>query len=269
MHHIFILHALRALLAGSVLLIIAIITRRPVPKTMQTWLKLAGIGLGATTMAFLGMIHASEFISPGLATVIANTQPIFAAIFGYFILNEHLSFQSKIGVFTGFSGIVVIALPGINMSGDMFIIGLVYLIFAAFGITFSNIIIRQIADNVDAIMAMAIQLLIGAIPLIFMAIYLEDTSDIKWTKEFLSSLLVLSIGGTALAYWLWCKILATIELARANVFTYLVPVLGLMMGVYFYDEKFSIQTLMGISLTLISIVLVNSKKTKNETGKRT
>jgi len=251
--------ALRALLAGVTLLVIALILRRPMPSRAMDWLWLAGIGVGATSLAFLGMFHASAFISPGLATVIANAQPILAAALGGLALREHLGRRGQAGLLVGFLGILLIALPGVAVGGGDYVSGLAYLLLAALGITFSNVLIRRIAGSVDAIMAMAIQLLIGALPLVLAAVATEEIADITWTGEFITSLLALSLGGTALAYWLWCKVLETTELARANVFTYLVPVLGLLMGVLFYDERIGITTVIGILFTLAAISLVNVK----------
>lgn len=252
--------ALRALLAGLTLLLVAVALRRPLPRGTKTWLQLGWIGLGATTLAFLGMFHASEFISPGLATVIANSQPLLAGVLGYLILRERLGKIGIAGLIIGFSGIVLIALPGINTAGMNFVAGLAYLLLAAIGITVSNVLIRRIAGTVDAIMAMAMQLLIGSVPLAVAAVVMEDTGDIAWTGAFVVSLLSLSLAGTALAYWLWCKVLESVELYRANVFTYFVPVLGLMMGALFYDERIGIMTAFGVLLSLAAISLVNLKQ---------
>jgi len=251
--------ALRALLAGVVLLLVAVALRRPLPRDMKTWLQLGWIGLGATTLAFLGMFHASAFISPGLATVIASTQPILAAVLGYLLLSERLDKFSVVGLIFGFAGIVLIAWPETNNERTDYAMGLGYLLLAAMGITVSNVFIRRVAGSVDAIMAMAIHLLIGAVPLMLAAVVIEDTGDIVWTGEFIVSLLSLSLLGTAFACWLWCKVLETTELYRANVFTYLVPALGLLMGVLFYDERIGITMIFGVLLTLVSISLVNPK----------
>ncbi len=128
--------ALRAFLAGVTLLAIALIMKRPQPRDIGTWLMLGTIGLGATTLGFFGMFHASEFISPGIATVIANTQPLMAAVLASLVLKERLSRFGKIGLLLGFFGIVLIALPSLmsNMNGN-YTLGIFYIVLAAAGIT--------------------------------------------------------------------------------------------------------------------------------------
>ena len=76
-------------------------------------------------------------------------------------------------------------------------------------------------------------------------------------------LLGLALPGTALAYWLWYRVLGEVELNRANSFSFLVPIFGLAMGVVFYQESISVLTASGIILTVLGIVLVNwpGKKT--------
>ena len=150
---------LRALLAGAVLLLIALALRLPMPRGWRVWLSLAVIGLGATTLGFIGMFHAAEFISPGLATVISNTQPLMAAVLAHFFLNEHLNVYGKLGLSLAFLGIVLITLPQLTVGeAGNYPIGIAYITLAAIGITFSNIEIRRTAGTLDPLVAMGWQL---------------------------------------------------------------------------------------------------------------
>ncbi len=246
--------AIRAFLSGGVLLAVALALGHRLPRCIQDWLALAAIGVGATTLAFFGMFHAAEFVSPGMATVIANTQPLMAAMLAHWFLGERLSARGKIGLMLGFLGIVLIAVPQLTSNGgDAFRIGIAYIIVSAFGISLSNVIIKHIASRIDPLVAMGVQLVFGGIPLAVIAVTTEDPTTVRWTVEFLISLIGLSLAGTALAYWMWCTVLKSVELSRANAFTFLVPLFGLGMGVSFYGERISVVAIMGIVLTLIGI----------------
>jgi len=250
--------AIRAFIAGVTLLVIALILRRSLPKGWKVWFILTLIGLGATTLGFFGMFHASEFVSPGIATVVSNTQPLMAILLALFILGEDLDTRGKLGMFLGFLGIVLIALPGLLSTSDStYLTGIGYILLSALGITISNVLIRYIAAQIDALTAMGLQLFLGSIFLALIAIITEDTSTVEWSPTFLFSLLGLSLPGTALAYWLWCHVLKKTELNRANVFSFLVPIFGLIMGAVFYEETYDLLVLAGIGLILTSIILVN------------
>ena len=102
---------LRAFIAGAALFGLGLMLGRPVPRGLRIWGILFFVGLGATSLAYLGMFHAAEFVSPGIATVIANTQPLLAAILAGMFLNEHLDNIGKTGLALGFAGIILIAAP--------------------------------------------------------------------------------------------------------------------------------------------------------------
>ena len=177
------------------------------------------------------MFHAAEFVSPGLATVIANTQPLLAAVLAAFWLGEKLSLIGSIGLFAGFAGIVLIALPDFLADGnESYVIGVLYIILAAAGVTLSNVLIKSIAGKVDSLSAMGVQMLLGSVPLVIAAVSMEEPTTINWTPVFIASLLVLAMAGSALVYWLWFSALETVPLNRANAFSFLIPVFGLILG---------------------------------------
>lgn len=255
--------ALRAFLAGICLLIPAMIMKRRQPKDLKSWAMLTAIGLGATTLGFFGMFHASEFVSPGIATVIANTQPLMAAVLAAAVLKEHLDGKGKTGLLLGFTGIVLIALPSLlSGAGANYALGIFYIILGAVGITLSNVLIRYMARRIDALSAMGWQLVIGSFFLAVIAFFTEDMSAVTWNAPFILSLLGLALPGTALAYWLWYRVLGEIELNRANAFSFLVPIFGLLLGVVFFQEKIGALTTGGIGLTILGIILVNWPKGK-------
>lgn len=250
--------AIRAFIAGATLLVIALLLRRALPKGLKTWFMLTMVGFGATTLGFFGMFHASEFVSPGIATVISNTQPILASLLAFFILGEYLNTRGKLGLLLGFLGVILIALPGLlSNSGSTYLAGISYILLSASGITISNVLIRYIANQIDALTAMGWQLILGSVLLALIAVVTEDPATVQWSPEFLFSLLGLSLPGTAMAYWLWCDVLKITELNRANAFSFLVPIFGLVIGMAFYEETYSPLVLAAIVLILLGIILVN------------
>ncbi|QEE35299.1 DMT family transporter [Octadecabacter sp. SW4] len=251
---------LRAVLAGATLVGLAMALGRPFPRGRRMWMTLAVVGFGATSLGFLGMFHAAEFVSPGLATVIANTQPLLAAMLGVAWLGERLARVGWIGLLIGFAGILVIALPRLLAGGqDGSAIGFAYIVLAAAGVTISNVAIKSIAGQVDAIYAMGLQLLMGSVPLAIAAALLEDQSTIVWNTTFTLSLLGLALFGSALVYWLWFSVLEAVALNRAIVFSFLAPIFGLTIGALFFAERLSGIQFFGIALVILGIVFVNLK----------
>ena len=251
---------MRAVIAGATLLGLAFALRRPFPRGWKSWAGLTVVGFGATSLGYFGMFHAAEFVSPGMATVIANTQPLLAAGLASVVLGERLTVWGKSGLALGFLGILVIAAPQLFAAGQKsYVIGVSYIILAALGISVSNVMLKRIADTVDPMMAIGLQLLIGSIPLAVIAAMTEDITLIQWSPNFLFALLGLALFGSALVYLIWMSVLTEVPLSKANAFSFLVPVLGLIMGLIFYDEALGWPELSGIFLALTGVTMVTQK----------
>lgn len=254
--------AARAVISGFTLIFIAVILGRPFPKDPRVWIILSCIGFGATSLGFFGMFHAAEFVSPGIATVIANTQPLLAGGIGVIVLRERLGLKACIGLIFGFLGILIIAMPKFILGTETnFSIGVFYILMAALGVTASNVLIRKIASQVDPFMAMGFQLLIGSVPLIIYAAATDELFSLRWTMEFTITLLTLSLLGTSLAYWIWMSVLKTVPLYRANTYSFLVPVFGILIGMLFFQELLTPYDLIGIAIAISGVVLVSTRST--------
>lgn len=248
--------ALRAVLAGAVLLLVAAYFREPIPKGWSTWGWIGLAGLGMTGFGYFGMFHAAEFVAPGLATVVANTQPIFAGVLAFAFLGERLAWRGWIGMLIGFAGVLIIVGPQILAEdGRSTSIGVLYVLLAALGVAAGNLAIKKLADCVEAAMAMGLQLLVGAVPLSVIALLTEEPGDIDWSTSFVVSLLGLALPGTALAFWLWQSTLRALPLSKANVFSYLVPFLGIMIGAAFFAEPLNLTVIIGLGFAVLGVYL--------------
>lgn len=244
--------ALRAALSGGVLLLAAQALRRPPVAGGSIWGGLVLVGLTATSLGFFGMFYGGGRVSPGLATVIANTQPLIAAVLAWGFLDEHLRAVQRWGLAAGFAGIVLIGAPSLSGS-DSQLLGIVYILIAAVGIAVSNVVLKRLAGRVDILRAMGWQLLIGAVPLALLATAVEDISRIHWSWPFVVNLVVLSAIGTSAAFVLWFALLQRARLSQLNVFTFLTPIFGLVMGAAFFAERIHGIELAGIGLSLLGI----------------
>jgi drug/metabolite transporter (DMT)-like permease len=249
--------AMRAVLAGFCLLLLGVLFGRPASRSLRCWALIALVGLGATSLGFLGMFHAAEFVSPGLATVIANTQPILATVLGHALLGERLKTAGKAGLMAGLAGIATIAWPGLA-SGEVrgYSLGIAYVVLAAVGVSVGNVAIKRLTGHVDAVMAMGFQMLIGAAPLALLSILTEDIASLAWSTEFVLVLVTLSVFGSSLVFWLWFSALEKVDLNRANAFTFLVPIFGLAIGAALFEERLGWLQGVGVVLVLSGIALV-------------
>ncbi len=252
------LAALRSLLAGASLLVAGMLYKLPLLPERGTWLTLVIISLTFTSLGFAGMFLAGERVSPGLATVIANAQPLLAALLGVFVLAERVTGTRGLALLAGFAGIVVIALPGLQgQSNNSTLPGISFVLVGATGVAIGNVLLKRIAHQVEPVTAMAWVLLLGALPLIAAATIFEQATPIDWSMASVSNLVVLSVFGTALAFVLWLDVLRRSELILLNTYTFLTPVFALVIGMLFYNEQLTPVEWFGVAIIVFSILLAS------------
>lgn len=249
------LAALRSFVAGAGLLLPAIVLRRAWPRGWRVWLGLLGTGLTVTSMGFGGMFLAGGLVSPGLATVLANVQPLIAAVLGFFLLGERLGSRRRVGLSLGFGGILLVALPGFVVSGaNSTPAGISYILLGAVGVAAGNVLLKKLAGQVDLLMATGWQLVLGGIPLWVVAQLWEAPQQVTWNLTFVAVLLALGLLGTAVAFALWFSLLHRSELNRLNTATFLTPAFALILGALFFSESLQWVEMLGIAFILTSVL---------------
>ncbi|MEP1290593.1 MAG: DMT family transporter [Nitratireductor sp.] len=252
--------ALRAALGGATLMAVALATGVSWPAAGRQWRWILVAGVGMSGIGYFGMFHGAEFVAPGLATVMSNGQPLIAGLLATAFLGERTGAAGWSGLVIGFVGVAVIALPSFRPGAsatDM--IGLGYVLLATTGVAVGHIAIKRLAEEVAPVMAMGLQLSVGAFLLAGLAIAFEDPTRIDWTGRFVVALLGLALPGTALAFWLWQITLARLTVSQAVAFSFIVPVIGLTVGWAFFEETVTTLTIAGAVLSVIGVWLATGQ----------
>ncbi|MEQ9363279.1 MAG: DMT family transporter [Leptospirales bacterium] len=250
---------LRACLAGLFLLLLSLRGEGALNVarefTFREWGLLILTGLSFTALGFAGMFLAGGKIGPGLATVLANLQPLMAAVLAHFLINEKLSAARITGLGVAFAGILFIAGPAFfeNDSSDG-VEGVLFLLMGAVGTAAGNIGLKRVSGFAPPLFAAGFQFLFGGLTLLSASSVLEPNASIDWSLNFTFSLFVLSFLGTALATVLWLQLLARNPLNRVNLFSYLAPIFAMMIGVAFFAERPGPLEIVGIVLIFIGIL---------------
>jgi drug/metabolite transporter (DMT)-like permease len=256
--------ALRSLVAGAGLLLPSLWLRLPMPRGRQAWLGLLAVGFTSTGMGFAGMFLAGGLVSPGLATVLANTQPLIAAVLAYFALGERLGPRRRLGLTVGFIGILFIALPGFGSGGaGAGPESVAYILIGTLGVALGNVMWKRLAGRVNPVTSAGWQFVFGGVPLLLASSVFERSVEISWTPSFVIVLLALALPGTALAFALWFWLLSRNSLTRLNTFTFLTPAVALFIGVLAFAESLQIVETAGILLALIGAWWARGEKRRS------
>ena len=247
--------ALRSLIAGLGLVVPALALRRPLPQKARLWLSILGISLSYTVAGFAGMFLAGTRLSPGLASILTNTQPLIAAVLALLLLGERLGRKRLYCLLLGFLGVVLTTVPSFNggQALENSLLGMSYVFLAVMGVAVGNILIKRLKQEIDLLMLAAWQFLIAAAVLFLLAQWLEAPLLVAWNARFLLTLFLLGLGGTSLPFLLWIWLMQRTELTPLNTFSFLSPIFALIISAIFFGERLQWIQITGIIITLYGV----------------
>jgi len=245
--------ALRALLGGSILAVVAAIGRRPLPRTPRIWGRIGMLGLVNVSLAFAAMFAGIAGLATGTAAVLANAQPLLILLPAWWLFGERVSVRAGLALAVGFGGLLVVAIPGGGGSGAL--LSLV----AAAAVTAGTLMVRGLA-GVDVVVASAAHFLFGGGVLAVVALIVEGVPHIAWTPRFVLVLAFLGVVATAATTLAWFVEAQRCPLSSLTVWMFLIPVFGLLIGIAALGERPDAWTGTGIVLVLVSMWVAMTKQ---------
>ena len=175
------------------------------PRPQVAWRYLAAfgffIGFGQFGLLFWAM---QDNISPGLASLVVQTQVFFTILLAAWMFSERVRPIQIAALIVSFAGISLIAT---HTDGSTTILGLIVVLVAAFSWSCGNLTIKKVGE-VNMIAFLAWSSIFAIPPLFFMAWWLEGSelmvSSIR--QASLNSWLVViwqTVGNTLIGYGLW------------------------------------------------------------------
>lgn len=238
--------ALRAMLAGIALLTVALVQRRPLPRSVRDWLDISVLGLVNVTIAFAAMFAAVIGLSTGAAAVLANSQPLLILLPAWWLFGERPRRASVVALVIGLLGLLMVALPGGGGTGAWLSLT------ASVAITAGTLLARSLA-RLDVVMVSAWHFIIGGAVLAVWSAVVEGAPRITWTPRFMAVLLFLSLVGTAAAFVVWFDESRRSRLDQLTAWTFLVPVVGIALSLGLLGERPSGWTISGLTVVLLAL----------------
>lgn len=206
---------------------------------------------------FLGMKHGY----PGLASIIFTTvTPIATYFLSTFFDNHKLRGTDIIALVLGaFGALIILKIWNISLSNLLDSSNLYFMLSAIIWAVITIIAQKNLKDMSPYQFTFYYSLLATIIILIFIPnlsgayLYSHDF----WLGMLLHSIIASAIGTTI--YFYSASIVGSI---KASSYMYILPFVTTVLSYFIFDETFSIYTLLGIILIVISLILIN-KKDKN------
>ena len=261
---------LRFTLAVFLMLVIGLIFRRNEILGLQCIAKrdIPLFILGGLFQPFLYFIFETytyqSFDSPTIAEALLSTQPVFAPIFAFVLLREHITRNNIIGIVLSTIGMLMLLLMG----AENFTLGNPWGILLAF-LTVSmsvsySVVLRRIPSRysplsivfyVQSISLILFYILWGTTHLSPLTSQLSAFNAQLSTLNSLLAVLYLAVLASVAAFILFCYTVRKIGVTRANVFNNIRPVFTAILMWLMFDERLPVWKMIGIIVIIIGLFI--------------
>jgi drug/metabolite transporter (DMT)-like permease len=234
------------------------------PSTLQQWRLVTTLSLMQNILPFALFAWGEERITSSAATMMNATTPLWTAIIAAAALlpGERLSARRVGALLAGLAGVLVIVEPWDNGVGGQVIGDLACLGAAAcygFGFVFTS---RYIIGAMPTRAAAVGQIVSGAPIAILIATVTTITTHDAPHVDLHIFLAVLALGAlsTGVAFLLSFHLQETTGPTATSAVTFLMPFVGVVLGVLVLDEKIGWNVALGGALVLVSALRVRPKR---------
>ncbi len=262
-------------IASVGLLALQFLRGRRIPTDPRVLIPLIVIGVGNTAIPFLLISWGETIIESSMASILQSTASLFTLIVAHFFFeDERMSAQRVGGMLAGFVGVVVLFSANIE-GGRVLVTGLLgqlaivaaSMFYATFTTYSRTVLQRQKVEPLTvAAMAMTSAAVVMGIAMFAAPLFGGPSPVWLWdvSRNASTALITLSVFNTLAAYGIFYFIVASLGASRAAMVTYVVPVVGLLLGVVFLNESLTWHLLMGAALILGGIGIVNLPRTRKQ-----
>jgi drug/metabolite transporter (DMT)-like permease len=228
----------RFIFAGLVLLVFALISRKPVFQLdRRTFGQVTLVGLTQTSLQYVFFYIGLAYATGVKSSIMNATGTFFSVLLAHYIYkNDRLSFNKVLGCVVGFAGVMVVNFSEGLLSFDFTLLGEGFVVIAAFVLSAASIYGKKVSQRVDSVVLTGWQLAIGGLALLLIGFATGGSLAGFTVKSTL--LMVYLVVLSSAAFSLWTILLKYNRVSMITVFNFMVPIFGTMLSAVFLDERF-------------------------------
>ena len=224
------------------------------------------MGIIGTAIPMTAFISSLNYLSSGISSIIGTTSPALTVILAHFLLkNERMTGRIVLGVVTALSGALLLILLGesgldtedaVNPLG--YILVFTANISSSFGIIYARQFVRELSPfQVTSVRALVTMVIVLPIGLYFGGIDFSMVTSVGYTSLAYSSI-ISSFAGFILSLY----IIKRFGVATSVMVHYMIPIVATVTGVLLLNEKITVGMVIGMSIILGGISIINSKRSE-------
>ncbi|MBQ9221372.1 MAG: DMT family transporter [Succinivibrio dextrinosolvens] len=228
-------------------------------------------------MSVVGIFLHNSLLFEGLrytpasnAAIIESIGPSVTSILAFFFIGERLSSSGWLGILVSCFGAIFIVCKGSfnTLVNFEFNIGELLVLVCEIMWSVYVIISWRLSANISALVVTAYTGLFGATLCLITGLCLDSLHVYRFTLSDAGYFFVLSVFAGVVSFASWNYAIARVGASKGSTFIYLVPVFGVMFGVFLLDELFSLYEFVGALFVVVGMFFSIRAKTSTKQNRR-
>jgi drug/metabolite transporter (DMT)-like permease len=258
----FLMAAARFIISGGCLLVWRRAAGDARPTALE-WRNAAIIGFFLLVGGNGGVVWAAQFIPSSLSALLVATVPLWMVLIDTLRPGgTRPGLKSALGILVGFCGAAMLIGWSAGNAGAMNLAGAVAVVFASIFWAIGSLYGRTAPLPDSLLLATGMEMLIGGIAQIFIALALGEWSSFDAAAVSQRSALALVyltvIGSCAFVAYAWLLRMAPTPLVAT--YAYVNPLVAVLLGYFLADEPMTARTLIAAALVIGSVILVSGSQ---------
>ena len=251
--------ALSAVRVGvaSVVLIPILLAQGLGPELRRHWKPIFIVGVVNSALPFLAFSYAALSITAGLSSIFNATAPLFGALVAWLWLRDRLTGARVLGLVIGFAGVLWLAWNNVNQEASFKPGGSGWAVVACLA---ASALYGLSASLTKRYLGGVVPLAVATGSQVSATCFLSVPAVLWWPQAAPSSsawtsVLLLGVLCTGLAYILYFRLIANTGPANAIAVTFLIPAFAVLWGWMFLAEQITTTMVVGCAVILLGTAL--------------
>jgi drug/metabolite transporter (DMT)-like permease len=252
---------LRFTAAGLILITGLRVTGQPLA-ARQSWGVIVLSGFLLLVIGNGAVVWAEQYVASGLAAVMVAMVPFWNVVVEALLADgERATPRTWSGLAVGFAGIVVLVWPELfagGPGGGWFVAGVIALQLACAGWALGTSVTKRNTVSSSPAAMSAMQMLAAGLMFLAIATLTGEWKELAFTVRSASAILYLVVFGSIVAFSAYVYALKHLPIATVSLYSYVNPLIAVVLGTVLLSEPFSGRTLVASALVFAGIAVVRS-----------
>lgn len=267
----FFMAGIRFLIAGLIVFVFLRARHVPLPRRFH-WRSAAMIGAFMIVGGNGFVTWSEQQVPSSIAALVIATVPLWITLFNWLIYRGgRPGKQIVIGLVLGFIGISLLIGPGQIFGTATFdLLSLLILLMAPILWSFGSLYSRQASLPNNVFMSVAMEMLVGGVLLMIAGLITGEANVLNVaaiSTRSLVAMLYLTVFGSIIALTAYVWLLKTVHPSRVATYTYVNPVIAIILGWLVLSEPITFQMLIAVVIIILAVVLITTVRQKKEAAR--